>query len=266
MRRDLIAAIVIFAAGALPANADTTLQYRVSKGENAAPMVLKARAGDIRMEGSALGAGFNWMVYHSAEDTLYAIDPQRKVYYGVDAAAVEQLSLRLATLRDDLRERLKTLPKEQQELIRSQMGSFLDESVADPLTMEIDMSGAEAVDVNGVACNRGKITAGDQPIGEICVATPQALGLTDAEFDAFQSMYDLTASLQAALSQQAASIPDVSALNGVPVSMRIEFNDFRQTLERVSHDPLPDYLFEVPENYRREGPQGPAKKQAPGDN
>ncbi|HET8790321.1 MAG TPA: hypothetical protein VFM75_03870 [Modicisalibacter sp.] len=259
MHKTLIAASAMSIAGMhLPAHGDTTLHYRVSKGENAAAMVLKARANEIRMEGAALGAGFNWMVYHGADDTLYAIDPQRKVYYGVDAAAIDQLSIRLAALRDDLRERLKTLPEEQQAIVRSQMGAFLDESAIEPLVMAIDMGAADTIEVNGIACDRGRITAEGQPIGEICVASPQALGLTGAEFDAFQNLYDLTASLQAAFSQQAASIPDVSTLNGVPVSMHIEFNDFRQTLERVTHDPLPDYLFEVPENYRREGPQSPA--------
>lgn len=260
MRRVLPVISTLFAVAIhLPANADTTLQYRVSKGDNAAPMVLKARSNEVRMEGSALGAGFNWMVYRGDDDTLYAVDPQRQVYYGVDAAAIDRLSLRLAALRDDLRERLKTLPEEQQAIIRSQMGLFLDESAPEPLTMKIDMIDAVASEVNGIACAKGWITAGDQPIGEICVASPQALGLTGAEFTAFQSLYELTASLQTALSQQAASVPDISALDGVPVSLRIEFNDFSQTLERVTHDPLPDFLFEIPENYRREGPQGPAQ-------
>ena len=77
MRNILPVAFTLLAVAMyLPANADTTLQYRVSKGENAAPMVLKARSNEIRMEGSALGAGFNWMVYRGGDDTRYAVDPQ----------------------------------------------------------------------------------------------------------------------------------------------------------------------------------------------
>ncbi len=250
-----VMAIAVVAFGlALPAIADTTLHYQVSRGESTAPMVLKARDGEIRIEGAAIGRQFQWMVFRSAENTLYAVDPQRRIYLALDQAAIERIAQQMDAMRADLRKRIKKMPIGKRKFVESQIGDFIEQSENGTSEMKIKMDGAEAK-VNDIACRTGRITTGGQPAGTLCVASTDALGLTNAEFDAYQGLYSLINGLQTAMSGDAASAPDLATLRGVPVSMAIESSGVAQTLEEIEHQPLPDDLFEIPQRYERRDPQ-----------
>lgn len=254
-RNAIVFFFAVLAAGlAGRAGADTTLHYQVSRDNNTEPLVLKAQPGEIRVEGAAVGGQFKWMVYRSADNTLYAVDPERELYLALDPAAIDRIAQQMDAMRADLRQRLDEMPIGQRKFVKSQVGDFLKQPEGEPATMKIDMSGAEA-QVNQVACRKGQIINRGQPAGELCVASTDALGLTNAEFDAYKGLYKLINSLQAAMSSDAVQAPDITTLSGVPVRMRIESSGMTETLEQVAHHPLPDKLFEIPEGYQRKEPQ-----------
>ncbi len=252
----LRARIVVFLAALLlplTAAADTTLHYQVSHGGDSRPMTLKARSGAVRVEGAAMGERFKWMVYRSADDTLYAFDPQGKVYLPLNEAAIEQIGQQLKERRARRQEQLENAPTWQRKFAESQGEEFLRSRDQRPEAVEIRM-GDETGEIDGVACRKGQLVTRGDKAGELCAASIEAIGMSRDEFAAYHGLYKLINHLQSALSGAAAKAPDLTTLDGVPISMHMESGRITQSLHDVTHEALDDDLFDIPDGYRRQEP------------
>lgn len=239
--RSLAALLCLAAAGG--ALADTRIEY-VEEGAQAAPSVLSLAPGRARMDlPSAEG---RYLLFDAKEQTLVAVDPAAKKYGALDVDAIGRLSAQLAAERADLPDVMANVPPER----RAQLERILGRAVAGVARPEATRTGR----LTKVAVFECEVVSYEfiQERGEVCLATPRALGLTaDDERTLAQLGAFADRLTEGAFSSEPAAGTRFAELTGVPV--RAKHAELpAQVIRRVSHEKLAGGLFAVPSGYARE--------------
>lgn len=232
-----------------PARADTTLRYQVARKDGSAPMVVKLQPGAVRIEGAPVVGRFEYMVYRSADDTLYAVSTQAETVLALNSEGIAAVQKRMSAMRERLRERLKHLPADKRRFIKKQIGDLLEPSTDPGDALRVEMTDKKTR-VADVACRTARIMAHGTAVGELCVASVSALGLKAAAFDAYQGLYRLINGLRSAVVGES-DMPNFATLGGVPVRVRLDYSQVSKTLQEMTHAPLADDVFAIPEGYQR---------------
>lgn len=244
-----------------PAAGGTTLRYQVTRDDKTSTMAVLMQPGAVRVEGAGVAGHFEWMVYHGADNTLYAVNPKRKLVLALDEAGINRLEQRLNAKRARLRQQLKDMPAQKRRFVKSQVGGLLERSTEKGGGLRVKMTG-KTTRVAGVICRTGRIMAHGRAVGAFCVASAEALGIEAAAFDAYQGLYRLINGLRSAMVGES-DLPNFATLGGVPVRVRLEYSGAARTLQAVTHQPLPDGQFQIPEDYQLKQPAD-LLAQAPG--
>lgn len=248
----LVPALLLAAGVCAPAAADTTLHYQVVRKDGSVPMQIQMQPGAVRIEGAPLVGRFEWLVYQSADNTLYAVNSKQQTVLVLDAAGIDRIEQRMSAMRARLRERLEDLSAARRKFIKTQIGGLLKPSADAGAALRVEMTDNKTR-VADVACRTGRIMAHGTPVGELCVASVAALDMTEAAFDAYQGLYRLINRLRSAMIGES-DMPNFATLGGVPVRVHLDYSGVTRTLQEVTHQPLPDELFKVPEDYQRRRP------------
>lgn len=243
--------VFILAVGlARPAASDTTLRYQVAQGTETTPLVVSVRSDVVRFKSGAMHGRFKWMVYRKSDNTLYAVSPEQKTVLVLNPASIARIEQWMESKRADLRERMKQMPSWKRKFMDSQVGDLLNHSAREASALRVEMTD-DATQVAKVVCRMGRITVDSLEVGQLCVAPAAALDMSGEAFDAYQGLYRLIGGLQTAMTGTASDTPDIAALDGIPVRMHIKTSGITQTLQHVTHRPLPDDPFNIPQDYRR---------------
>lgn len=239
-------AVLLGMSGA--ASADTLLQYSSGKaGGSAKSVKMYVRPGVIRIS----NAGDRYMLYKNDQNTLYIVQPSKKIYTAVDSASIKVLAQRMAKVRQRYREEIKKLPQDKRQQVEKQLGPLMQKN--DQPVVFTRTGGTESV--SGYHCAKGVAKRGGVVLQKLCVASSTALGMTGREYGTVQQMYQLMAKLEQATGFVQGA-PDIASLNGIPISLTQVNTSTTQTLENVDHRRYPDSLYELPKNFSRQDVTG----------
>jgi hypothetical protein len=273
---DLTRIIPVFAAvaalslsGAI--HADATLQYTDS-GEEGSGSTLMIKGSQVRMEEREADGSTVYSLFDSETRTFVMVIDEERGYAeltedGLRAQAGEVRAMQEQFLQQ-MRQQMEQMPPEQRSMMEQQMlqmgidAAMLsgeDSPVPDSSALETRRTGGSST-IGGVRCEGMEVLLDGTRTNELCVADPEKLGLSAADFATLRILFEFMQSLSdIALSMGGPFAAEMSAemlpvVDGVPVQVKNLQDGSVITLESVSTDALSADLFQVPAGYQRVDP------------
>lgn len=241
----LIALLLIFVSST--ALADTRLVYQGAGGE----FVVSMRPGEVRIDDT----GSAWQLYRQETNTIYAVTPDDKSYTRMDEGVAATIHAQMAALREKIETQIQQLPPSQQDVARAVLSEQIPGLDDAQHSVALDRTGRNER-VAGVPCQIVQVVRDGDPGETLCVATPGALGISDASFESVKAMFGLMRTMLAGTGFEAVGLPFMS-LSGMPIRFHDPVSDAQRTLVDVSHEPLDDALFDLPDTYIEQAPPTP---------
>lgn len=225
------------------AMADAALEYQDRSGGK------NSQSGDfeflIASKGARVNSAEGWLLFDPATKHLFVVKDTDKSYTELDPDKLEALGKQVGMLSEQARAMIQMLPPDQ----RAHAEKYL--APEKPETVKYRETGVKR-EVNGYPCKNGEMIQADKKIAELCVATPQAVGLKEAEQKVLDEMFVALTKIQSTASRFAATpMPNFTQLGGVPVEAIDLKRGRMQQLSKVSTNTLSSDLFVVPAGYTR---------------
>lgn len=229
---------------AVTAQADTRLVYDGEDGQ----FIVSIQPGEIRIDYT----GSAWQLYRKENNTIYAVNPSKQSYTRMDKSVAAILHKRMAALRERIEAQLKRLPPQRRDIARAVLAEQLPGFTGKPQSVSLNRTG-QYDHVAGIKCEIVQVIRGGEPARRMCVASAEALGLSEAGYDTLKAMFDLMHTILAGTSFQAVGLPYLD-LSGMPIRLHSADGSAKRTLISVSHEPLKDSLFNIPDSYEERVP------------
>ncbi len=242
----LIALLLISIAGTVAA-ADTRLVYEGAGGT----FTVSMRPGEVRID----DASGNWQLYRQSSNTIYSVNPADNSYTRMDEDVATAIGRQMADLRQQIEAQIQQLPASQRDVARSVLAEQILGLGDAEHSVALDRTGRED-NVAGVNCRIVQVVRDGDPGETLCVATPDALGVSDASFDTMKAMFRLMRTMLEGTGFEAVGLPYLN-LSGMPIRFHDTVSEQQRTLVRVSHDTLDDALFDIPNTYIEQAPPTP---------
>ena len=144
---------------------------------------------------------------------------------------------------------LANLPKEQREaMMKSMPGLASMQERETAAAFDFEWTGDKR-EVAGYPCRVARVTKGGNDDGEACIAKPDDIGMSKADFESLASMFD-TMQEFAAMSGES-GMPDMREIGGFPIATSSKKDRSKSTLTSASDDKLDGAAFEVPAGYKQ---------------
>lgn len=241
----LIAILLVVVASV--AQADTRLVYEGAGGS----FIVSMRPGEVRID-DASGA---WQLYRQADNTIFAVNPDDNSYTRMDEDVAATIRQRMAALRQKIEAQIQLLPPSKQDVARAVLSEQIPGFGDEPHSVALDRTGQQD-SVADIPCQIVQVVRDGQPGETLCVATPDALGISDASFETVTAMFDLMHTMLEGTGFETVGLPYLS-LSGMPVRFHDPATDAQRTLVSVSHEPLDDALFDIPDTFVEYAPPTP---------
>lgn len=236
--------------------ADTTIRIGSSPDGSNALLLVRGDMARITLSGRP-----DYVLYDRTRNTGILVDTTRREYREIDQDTLESYSTMLTGLRENLRQRLRSLPPAQRARLEQHMESMIHFPAADMLP---DMEGIHSQPrgrrtVVGFECVAHLLLRGKRPVAEVCLATAPNARMAAQDFATMTAMMDFLRKLAGSLQQlgnlsgnNARSL--MNALEGVPVAIQ-DFQNRRSYMVRgVSDEPLDSSLFTTYRGYKKQDP------------
>jgi len=243
----LLAALLLLIS-ATRAQADTTLVYKGGEGR----LEISMRPGEIRIDDTGEG----WQLYRADDQTIFSVQPRDTAYTRLDKNAAATIRDQMAGLRARMENRLQQLPEAQRAAARAAMLSQVPGLDADPQQVGLDRTGRTDT-VAGVSCNVIQIVRSGEAAESLCVADADDLALSEQTFATVKSMFSLLQTILAGTGMDTVGLPYLK-LSGMPVRFVDSATGQRRELVDVSHEPIDDARFDIPDGYVEQAVSSPA--------
>ncbi len=209
------------------------------------------------------------MIFDGSRNALTILDHREKTAIEMDQAMVEGMMVRLAEAKKQLQAQLAEMPPEQRKMMEQMMeqrgaGAMLGGAAPKPRPPLTLKPSGETRHVGGRECAVSTLQRANEKVGEACIASFSALGISREDIAALSEMADF----QKHIAEQfrGSGMPDVSDelelfrnLKGLPLqTIRREANgtETRSDLVKIEKVEIPASRFEIPAGYeKREMPK-----------
>lgn len=264
MRKTVSRPLLLAACLLLPlhaGHADTTLEYRSSGGEQALPKTIHIKPGLIRSD----NRDGQWALFNQSEQIMYLVEPAKKQYTAMDAASLAKMNAVISKARRQIEAQLRAMPPEMRAQARQMLGDQIPGMDGPPEPVRLETTGKQK-EVAGYACSQARIIKGERVSEELCVAEPEALGISEPEFDTVEAMFAFAHKAVDGTGFEGIAMPYLN-LDGVPISVRLVQGPAQGSavLTKVAHDDLPADLFLLPADYAQQTFELPTQQGQKGD-
>lgn len=242
----LLAAVLLL-LGPVAARADTTLVYEGGDGR----LEISMRPGEIRID----DAGEAWQLYRADDETIYAVSPSDQSYTRLDKQAAEVIRDQMEALRARMENRVQQLPESRRAAARAAMLSQVPGLDPDHQKIGLDRTG-RTDNIAGVTCRVVQIVRNGEAAESLCVADADALSMSAGTFTTVKSMFGLLQTILAGTGMATVGLPYLK-LSGMPIRFSDSVTGNRRKLIQISHDPIDDFHFDIPENYVEQAVSSP---------
>jgi len=254
----------------IPAQAETVLQYSPvqasADGAGSGTQTIFIRNGKIRME-TTTGGKTQVTLFNQATQSFTALNDERRTYMVIDKNFSNNMQQRVQDARSQamakMKKRLQGMSPERRSLIESAMTGRMQQAKTPAKTSYSLKDTGKTEKIHGIPCRTVLAYKGRQVKTEMCVATIQALNMSQADYRTLLAMQDFMAKMSSGMMQGSGILPGGETLGGVPVRIRNMDSHQGAELSRVSHDPLPDGSFQIPAGYSPMRMPGPGAHKEP---
>lgn len=241
-------ATVAFALFAVPAAADTKLQY-VDDGTDAPQSSILVKDGKVRMNSADSS---NWTLYDSATNTLTTINPDDKTYTVMDEATMKEVSGQMSDAMAEMKREMEKMSPEQRAMMEKMMGGALDAGKK-MIETKVDRTGKK-LDKAGYSCEQVFYSVGSLGRSELCVVDINKIDMPAGDRRALEAMQKqmkvVAENVSKGLGVNLAF--DFESLGGMPVYMKEDKERSGDILQSVSHDNISAAELKIPEGYSRQ--------------
>ncbi|HET7314148.1 hypothetical protein [Salinisphaera sp.] len=242
------AAVLGLATVAGVASADTTLTYVGASGQYKVYITPDA----VRIDGDGSG----WQLYKKDDPAIFSVSPSDRTYTRLDKDTAGEIRHQLDALRARIENRLQQIPADRRPAARAAMAEKIPALDGGSQSVGLDHTGATDT-VDGISCNVIQIVRDGRPANKMCVAEAGALGISDDSFDTVKSMFALLHDMLESTGLEGIGLP-YRDLSGMPVRFVDSVSGERRELAAVSHDPIADRRFAIPDSYVEQKLQTPS--------
>jgi hypothetical protein len=251
--------------GALSARADAVLDYEVvTQGRPPQAQTAYVKDGRILMKGFA-GSAEGDLLFDRAKQNITVINHRDRKFLTVDEKSVQQMAQQatamMTALQAQMEKQLAGMSPQQraqteQMLAASGLGKMLDAKPAAPVSAPTLKPGKSRT-VNGFACQGFEMLRDNKKEGELCVAKPQALGLSGPDFETVRALQVYAESLAKQAGALAArfgvQVPSFSGTNVDGVTVEVvditSPGGVRMTVKRAASEAVDGKVFAIPAGY-----------------
>lgn len=242
---------------ACPAQSGTVLEMvnRDLRGGSESTAVTYAQDGKLRIETGARSDPF--AIFR--DETLYAIDPQKKTYKALDRAEIKRLADQINPALKMLQQHMASMPPETRAQMERMLGGQMPQTASRPMEEIRKTSRTETI--AGYKCSYAQVLQDGVVHTEACVVPA-------ANLEGGKELYDAVIKVGALLREMIESIESPSLrqvvhreletfdkLGGIPVLTR-SFDGGQvvreNTLKSIKTQALADDLFEIPAGYTKQ--------------
>lgn len=233
-----------FMAG--PSTADTTLVY--NQDHHSGAYTMRVRAGEVRVDYAG-----EWQLYRESENALYIVNPPEKSYLRIGLEDAEAIQAEMEQARAELERELERMAEHS-----PQLSARLEAFRAFDQAGDHSRFRAEAMEEQGsianLECRYFRVYLDDQAIQRLCLATPEAAKISQAEFDTLTAMFTFLNTVFDDADFEQMGLPYLE-LSGIPLSYgESRAGGQERVLDSASQQPIGEDVFTLPDNYRRESP------------
>lgn len=249
-------------AGSPTAMAAGILSYSVMQGGHKAVQTVNIQNGQVWIT-HAGGDNKTDVLFDRTTNQWVLIDHRRQRYTPVNEETVRKLGSQIETMTPlvkGLGDQIRRLNPQQRSKWEKMLNGFpldaFDQVRKELKTTQLKATGKTQT-VSGVRCEVMQLKTGHGDM-ELCLAQPQALGLTTEDADTLQAL--TTFSQQLALRAHGLASPfglaiartDLTKLAGIPILVRVthQRNPLSMTLEHCETIKTPLQPLRIPESYR----------------
>jgi hypothetical protein len=255
--------VLALASGVLPAEADTSLHYRLSSRQTLQPILVK--------EGRVLIPGLDAndrrdFLFDRVRGEAVLIDHKAQTFVAVNDQAIDRLSRQsepLLPLIAGLSAQWGKLTAEQRAKWQSMLGGVDLEKVAKAAKSSAATQlarGDKHLKVGAFECDRINVLSGKRKLAELCVTEANSLGLPSEDYATIRSLFEFAQHLavksKGFSSLMGWSIPFIAVqdIPGLPVEIRDVSGKRGDTLSLASIEMPPTEFaaMDIPAGYRKE--------------
>lgn len=255
----LVSVAAILGVATTMAVADTTLQFTTNQGGK--PNWVMIKDGMVRMVSSS-PQGEQISIYDNKRKAFTVLDDKKKTYMVMDRNTVQKQAQRFKQMQQQMmtqmQDRLKEMPAEQRQEMEQQMAKhgFGAGAKNAPQPQFSTHKTGRTETVDSLQCEVYESLQDGKPVGQACVASIQALGLSQADYNTLQGMFAFTRDMAAQFASAAGGpmppnpMSTFDNVEGLPIKVSGTGGEV-MTLEGISHDSLSPNYFGIPAGYSR---------------
>lgn len=240
-------ALIALTGVAGPAAADTTLTYVGASGQTRVYITPDA----VRIDGDNSG----WQLYRRDDPAIISVSPADQTYTRLDKNTAGEIRHQMDALRARIENRLQQIPRDRRAAARQAMAEKVPELDDKDESVGLDRTGATDR-VDGISCHVIQIVRDGKPADKMCIASADALGLSDASFGTVKSMFSLLREMLAGTGLEGIGLP-YRNLSGMPVRFVDSISGEHRSLAAISHASIPASRFDIPDDYVEQKPAAP---------
>lgn len=184
---------------------------------------------------------------HDGENAVVLFDADKREMTIIETARREYMTFDHATLKR-LQEQMKqALEMAAQYGMSAEQLGLSGVQTKNPVTVTT----GEKKNVNGYDCTVERYEIGEVIDGIACIASPDEVGLSSADWEIMQRMFAMLADMASNMMPGDLGGFDMAAPNGIAIEASDENGDDRQVLSDIDHGAIDGAKFAIPSGYKQ---------------
>lgn len=184
-----------FGMFSLPLFADATLHFKRGQGANSETHnLLFIKDQKIHLSQSENATGQNYSLFDAKSERIIHVNPKEKAYMVMDKPTIDKqvakMKQSIEMMRQQMEEKLKTLPANEQKMMRKMMEveGLGPKGKAPPKPKKQHNKTGKFETIQGIRCEIVEVLTNHQKSEELCVSKETEMGLTASDAETLIAM------------------------------------------------------------------------------
>ncbi len=235
---------------------DATVVYEQSSGTNQSINSMQIKEGKIRF--TPPNQNDNFSLYDSNTGSLTHVDVTNKQYLvmGEDdiAKQANQAKKQMDSMRQEMMKRMKDMPPEQKKQVEQMMNNHLSRVEAQKTPPKVEQKNTGKTEsISGIECTVHESYIDGIKNNELCVASPEKMGLSSQDAQALMAMQGFMKRMQKVAQSMMGNNAASADIQGIPLRTKLFAPDGSVKLEThlksISNDAVSADKIVIPADF-----------------